>query len=81
MNAIMIERWFRFLTVRWAIKEAAYKALFPLYNPTWRDLTVFKAPTDGGKPNLVFEGSARVKLHVSVSHDGEYTVANVLAED
>lgn len=81
LNAIMTERWFRFLTVRWAIKEAAYKALFPLYNPTWRDLTVFKAPTDGGKPNLVFEGSARVKLHVSVSHDGEYTVANVLAED
>lgn len=77
----MAEKWFRFLTVRWTIKEAAYKALFPLYKPTWKDLTVSKVPADGGKPCLAFEGSAKVKLHVSVSHDGEYTIANVLAED
>ena len=74
------EKWFRFLSVRWAIKEAAYKALFPLYKPTWKDLTVSKTPADGGKPHLTFEGSVKVKLHVSVSHDGKYTVANVLAE-
>lgn len=80
-DPVVAEKWFRFLTVRWAIKEAAYKALFPLYKPTWKDLTVSKPPADGGKPSLTFEGSAKVKLHVSVSHDGEYTVANVLAED
>jgi len=77
---VATEEWFRFLTVRWAIKEAAYKALFPLHKPTWKDLTVSKAPADGGKPNLTFKGSTKVKLHASVSHDGEYTVANVLAE-
>ena len=80
LDAIMAEKWFRFLTVRWAIKEAAYKALSPLYKPTWKDLTVSKAPEDGGKPSLAFENYARVKLHTSVSHDGEYTVASVLAE-
>jgi len=80
LDAITTEKWFRFLSVRWAIKEAAYKALFPLYKPTWKDLTVSKAPADGGKPSLTLEGSVKVKLHVSVSHDGEYTVANVLAE-
>ncbi|KAF9646497.1 4'-phosphopantetheinyl transferase [Thelephora ganbajun] len=80
LDEIMTERWFRFLTVRWAIKEAAYKALFPLYKPTWKDLTVSKAPMGGGKPTLTFENSAKVELHVSVSHDGEYTIANVLAE-
>ena len=74
------EKWFRFLSARWATKGAAYKALFPLYKPTWKDLTVSKTPADGGKPRLTFEGSVKVKLHVSVSHDGEYTVANVLAE-
>jgi len=78
LDLITTERWFRFLTVRWAVKEAAYKALFPLYKPTWKDLTVSKTPC--GKPSLTFDGSAKVKLHVSVSHDGEYTVANVLAE-
>ena len=80
LDAIMAEKWFRFLTVRWAIKEAAYKALSPLYKPTWKDLTVYKAPEHGGKPSLAFENYAKVKLHASVSHDGEYTVANVLAE-
>ena len=74
---VMAEEWFRFLTVRWAVKEAAYKALFPLYRPTWKDLTVSK---DCGKPSLKFESCPRVKLHASVSHDGEYTVASVLAE-
>jgi holo-[acyl-carrier protein] synthase len=80
LDAIMAEKWFRFLTVRWAIKEAAYKALSPRYKPTWKDLSVSKLPGDGGKPSLTFESFVDVKLHVSISHDGEYTVANVLAE-
>jgi len=80
LDAIMSEKWFRFLTVRWAMKEAAYKALFPLHKPTWKDVTVSKTRADGGKPILRFEGSAKVTLYTSVSHDGEYTVANVLAE-
>ena len=80
LGVVAGEKWFRFLTVRWAIKEAAYKALFPVYKPTWKDLTVSKPLPDGGKPSLTFGGSTGVKLHVSVSHDGGYTVANVLAE-
>ena len=80
LDVVVAEKWFRFLAVRWAIKEAAYKALFPFYKPTWKDLTVSKVPADNGKPSLTFQNSAKVKLHVSVSHDGEYTVANVLAE-
>ena len=73
--------WVRFLTVRWAVKEAAYKALFPNYEPTWKDLSVSKEPSDGGKPRVRFRKFENVRLHVSVSHDGEYAVANVLAED
>ena len=80
LDAVMAERWFRFLTVRWAVKEAAYKALSPFYRPTWKEFTVSKTPEDYGKPSLKFKNSARVKLHVSISHDGEYTVASVLAE-
>lgn len=80
LGALMAEKWFRFLAVRWATKEAAYKALFPLYKPTWKDLTVSKVPGEGGKPSLTFESFVEVKLHVSISHDGEYIVANVLAE-
>jgi len=80
LDAIMSEKWFRFLAVRWAVKEAGFKALFPLYKPTWKDFTVSKPPEEGGKPRLTFENCARVKMHVSVSHDGMYTIANVLAE-
>ena len=82
-NAIGMEtlEWVRFLAVRWAIKEAAYKALSPDYKPTWKELSVFKEPSSGGKPRLKFGKFENVRLHVSVSHDGEYAVANVLAED
>lgn len=70
---------------RWAVKEAAYKALYPL-RPTWKELsyTTFD-PQTGSKPALAFHpsgnGVQRPRLHVSVSHDGEYILAHVVAED
>ncbi|KAF8450439.1 4'-phosphopantetheinyl transferase [Boletus edulis BED1] len=76
----------RFLGVRWAVKEAAYKALYPL-RPTWKELTYTSFdPHAGSKPTLAFHPSSstvpgqRPKLHVSVSHDGEYILAHVIAE-
>jgi phosphopantetheinyl transferase (holo-ACP synthase) len=80
LGAIAAEKWFGFLAARWTIKEAEYNAVFPLYKPTWEDLTVSKAPAGGGKPSLMFEKSTKVELYVSVSHDGGYTLANALAE-
>ncbi|KAI9574598.1 4'-phosphopantetheinyl transferase [Boletus coccyginus] len=75
----------RFLGVRWAVKEAAYKALYPL-RPTWKELTYTTFdPQTGSKPALAFHpsgnGVQRPRLHVSVSHDGEYILAHVVAED
>ncbi|KAH7345260.1 4'-phosphopantetheinyl transferase superfamily [Rhizoctonia solani] len=68
----------RFLAVRWAIKESAYKALYPVYKPTWKDLTFLA--TESKKPVLTFQKNERIKLHASVSHDGEYVFATVMAE-
>jgi holo-[acyl-carrier protein] synthase len=69
--------------LRWAAKEAAYKAMYPRFRPTWKDLDVAKA--DGLKPSLRYCASGAGKLglrfHLSVSHDGDYTVATVLVED
>ncbi|KAI0080732.1 4'-phosphopantetheinyl transferase [Panus rudis PR-1116 ss-1] len=74
----------RFLAVRWAVKEAAYKALYPTIRPTWKMLTLtsFNA-TIKSKPSLHLVEELRfpVKLHVSISHDGEYVFATVLAEN
>jgi holo-[acyl-carrier protein] synthase len=70
-----------FLSVRWAVKEAAYKALYPL-RPTWKELTYTSFdPQTGSKPALVSHPDGRPRLHVSVSHDGEYILAYVVAED
>ncbi|KAI6110479.1 4'-phosphopantetheinyl transferase [Pisolithus croceorrhizus] len=74
----------RFLGVRWAVKEAAYKALYPL-RPTWKELTYTSFDTKNGlKPALVYTSpspdATPGRLHVSASHDGEYIVASVLAE-
>jgi holo-[acyl-carrier protein] synthase len=67
---------------RWVAKEAAYKALYPHFIPTWKDLVISK--DSGLKPSLQYispESKNTLKFHLSVSHDEEYTVANVLVED
>jgi len=70
---------------RWAVKEAAYKALYPI-RPTWKEVTYssFNAATHA-KPTLVYRPvhdnvTPAHKLHVSVSHDGDYIFAQVIAE-
>jgi holo-[acyl-carrier protein] synthase len=72
---------------RWAVKEAAYKALYPTIVPTWRELTYRSALSSSRqKPSLIFRPDDEKniglvgKLHVTVSHDGDYVVAQVLAE-
>ncbi|KAG6337366.1 hypothetical protein ID866_1739 [Astraeus odoratus] len=77
----------RYLGVRWAVKEAAYKALYPL-RPSWKELTYTSFDAcKGVKPELVFHAAANGtagnvpgRLHVSVSHDGDFIVASVVAE-
>lgn len=74
-------------THRWTAKEAAYKALYPRMQLSWKDLSVTK-DTDGVKPHLIFsvENQARhtfddpPRLHLSVSHDGDYVISFVVAE-
>ena len=71
----------------WSVKEAAYKALYPHARPTWKELTFLDDPSDvyGKKPTLRYlpkDAAAKpsVCLHASVSHDGDYVFATVLAE-
>ncbi|KAJ6614308.1 4'-phosphopantetheinyl transferase superfamily [Mycena sp. CBHHK59/15] len=71
-----------FLAVRWAVKEAAYKALYPKFRPSWKDLT-YHGLRNGHKPVLLYHPSPNNNLgdmHVSVSHDGEYVFASVLVQ-
>lgn len=61
------------------MKEAAYKALYPR-RPTWKDLTYSSFDKRSkSKPELVLHSAVDTRLDVSVSHDGEYIVASVLA--
>jgi len=78
----------RFLAVRFSVKEAAYKAMYPTARPTWKELSYrsFDAKVRGSKPTLRFHPSILADhekigdLHVSVSHDGEYIASTVVAE-
>jgi len=73
----------RFLAVRWAAKEAAYKALYPRFRPTWKDLAITKE--SGHKPTLEYRlmdnREHGLRFHLSISHDGEYIFATVLVEE
>lgn len=75
---------------RWAAKEAAYKSLFPHMRLPPRDLTYVRhTGSIGERPTLLLDDRVRwgaerardaLQLHLSVSHDGDYVVAYVLAE-
>ncbi|KAH9446504.1 hypothetical protein MJO28_016467 [Puccinia striiformis f. sp. tritici] len=79
-----------FLANRWTAKEAAYKALYPFHTPTWKQLSLLK---HSKKPCLLFHPSdadvdtdsdqpdphPHISLLVSISHDGPFTIASVLA--
>ncbi|KAI0334704.1 4'-phosphopantetheinyl transferase [Cubamyces sp. BRFM 1775] len=75
----------RYLAVRWGVKEAAYKAVYPAAHPTWKDFTFHSLSGDGSrKPflecHLKERESLSWKFHTSVSHDGDYVFATVLVE-
>ncbi|RPD61868.1 4'-phosphopantetheinyl transferase [Lentinus tigrinus ALCF2SS1-7] len=74
----------RFLAVRWSIKEAAYKAVYPTLCPTWKDFTFHSLSTDGTrKPLLEYHSQGEQllgRIHASVSHDGDYVYTTVLVE-
>ncbi|KAJ7781307.1 4'-phosphopantetheinyl transferase [Mycena metata] len=74
-----------FIAVRWAVKEAAFKAIYPHRKPTWKEFT-YHGLKNGRKPALVYhplraDDSLNIgKIHVSVSHDGDYVFASVLVQ-
>ncbi|KAI8890464.1 4'-phosphopantetheinyl transferase [Backusella circina FSU 941] len=69
-----------YLGSRWCVKEAVYKALYPVHRLEWKQVSVIK---EAGKPGLEIENSAAFgikKAHVSLSHDGDYAIAQVILE-
>lgn len=78
----------RFLAVRFSVKEAAYKALYPEVRPTWKELSYysFGDNSPGSKPFLIYEPTISGvsnpvgNILVSVSHDGEYVFSTVVVQ-
>jgi len=79
-----IQYW-RFIASKWAAKEATYKAIGKR-GVTFPD--IFVSHDLEGKPFLIFEKTAKRAIedkkithsHISISHDGDYTIANVILE-
>lgn len=66
--------------IRWAAKEATFKACYPSLRLTWKQVETWKA---GPKPMvrlLDMPNEQTLQLHLSISHDGEYVVGYVVAE-
>ncbi|KAI8081566.1 4'-phosphopantetheinyl transferase [Halteromyces radiatus] len=79
-DAIQQQQEILYLGSRWCIKEAVYKALYPIHKLEWKQVTVTK---EKGKPGLhIINGSKHGihRSHVSLSHDGEYAIAQVILE-
>ncbi|KAL1957262.1 hypothetical protein VTO42DRAFT_6168 [Malbranchea cinnamomea] len=73
----------RWLAGRFAAKEAARKAApGGAASISWKDVMVRVEDETGGRPEVVYlqKGGAMAELgKLSISHDGEYVVATVLA--
>lgn len=75
-----------YILCSFSVKEAAFKALYPIAKPTWKELTYRSAsnPPDTSKPHLIYKPlappeSLRIgQILVSVSHDGEYVMTAVI---
>lgn len=77
---------YQYYAARFAAKEAAVKMLGKVEGISWQDIEVVK--DENGKPELVFYGQAEVvadnlgikSLHITISHEKEMAVAQVIGE-
>ncbi|KAL0077132.1 4'-phosphopantetheinyl transferase [Phycomyces blakesleeanus] len=79
-DQVVQEQQLMFLAKRWCIKEAIYKALFPVQKLEWKQVTVTKLK---GKPVVEVDNAKAYGIkgvHVSLSHDGDYVIAQILLE-
>lgn len=77
------------LAGRFASKEATVKAFGTGFSNgiTWKDIEVVKRPN--GKPEIALHGELRIlsetmcvnNIHLSISHDGGYAIAQVILEE
>lgn len=70
------------LAARFAAKEAFFKASGAA-SLSWRDIEVINA--DNGRPAITLRGVAlerfqSARIHLSLSHDGDYAIAQVTIE-
>ncbi|KAI3640289.1 hypothetical protein MIR68_001167 [Amoeboaphelidium protococcarum] len=69
----------KFIANRWALKEAAYKALSQTqYKPTWKQLHIVAIPNS--PPVITHPYKDDVHLLSSLSHDYGYVTAVVIAQ-
>ncbi|CAH1768475.1 10858_t:CDS:2, partial [Entrophospora sp. SA101] len=83
----------KFLAVRWALKEATYKAIYPMYKLTWKEITIKKI--EGAKPSVylnvnnnnnnnnnndIIDFIKTIKIHCSVSHEKNIVISQVIIE-
>ncbi|KAJ9068140.1 hypothetical protein DSO57_1031673 [Entomophthora muscae] len=79
-----------FLAKRWAVKEALYKALFPKYKLTWKEVELLSL---NGKPEIAYHkitplrkttheclDFSQLRTHVSISHDSGLIIAFAVVE-
>ena len=68
---------------RWSVKEASYKAMYPVVKASWKEFTYenfSKKPSLRYDPILDANRHKIGQIHVSVSHDGDYVYSSVLVE-
>lgn len=78
------DKHFTFLASRWAMKEATHKSIGGVKRLPFPEIQIKR--NSQGKPELVSEGfAAKIfrelgvsKSLISISHDGEYAIANIV---
>ncbi|WVQ84905.1 hypothetical protein IAT38_007068 [Cryptococcus sp. DSM 104549] len=78
----LLDKQVRFLSTRWSIKEAAYKAISPLLSrpPSFKTFELSHSPAGQPRLNIVAsEAKGRYSLMTTLSHDAGVVVGVVIA--
>jgi len=81
-------RAYEHLASLWAVKESVYKAFGGVDRKRLNFTNIKLTYTAKGKPEVEFEGATKelaqelgiTRVHVAITHDGDYVVANAILE-
>lgn len=69
-----------YIAGRFALKEAIFKSCSSFKRILWKDIAIIPSSSHDQRPIVEWkDGETSIKVEISLSHDGEYAIANAIS--